>query len=120
NDFAISANFHLANKSDKFDLPIGIGYGFSNFKADLSTTEHLYAKGGILNIHVSPHFYFGKYIGMFVSLGYNKHLYNQVEAQESGGKIYTEADGATWDMGGVYFEFGIAGKFDLFNKSEKE
>ena len=116
-DAMVRANFHVANKNKKFDLPIGVGYGLSNFNGDLSATEYLRAKGGVLNVHVSPHFYFGKYIGMFLSLGYNKHLYNQVEAFD-GSKLYTEADGATWKMGGVYFEFGIAGRFHLFNKDE--
>lgn len=117
-DFMVRANFHLANSNDKFDLPIGIGYGVSSFNGDLSATEYLKARGGILNIHVSPHFYFGKHIGMFLSLGYNKHLYNKVEAFD-GSKLYTEADGATWNMGGVYFEFGIAGRLQaLFAKDE--
>ncbi|MFN8117640.1 MAG: hypothetical protein U0W65_16140 [Bacteroidia bacterium] len=118
-DVMVRANFHVANKNKKFDLPIGIGYGLSNFNGDLSSTEYLKAKGGILNVHVSPHFYFGNYIGMFLSLGYNKHLYNQVEAFD-GSKLYTEADGATWKMGGVYFEFGISGRFHLFNRGEEE
>ncbi len=117
-DVMVRANFHVANKNKKFDLPIGIGYGLSNFNGDLSSTEYLKAKGGILNVHVSPHFYFGNYIGMFLSLGYNKHLYNQVEAFD-GSKLYTEADGATWKMGGVYFEFGISGRFHLFNRGEE-
>ena len=117
-DVMVRANFHVANKNKKFDLPIGIGYGLSNFNGDLSSTEYLKAKGGILNVHVSPHFYFGNYIGMFFSLGYNKHLYNQVEAFD-GSKLYTEADGATWKMGGVYFEFGISGRFHLFNRGEE-
>jgi hypothetical protein len=117
NDMMIRANFHVANKNEKFDLPIGVGYGLSSFGGNLSDTEYLKAKGGILNIHVSPHFYFGKYIGMFVSLGYNKHLYNKVDAFD-GTKLYTEADGATWKMGGIYFEFGVAGHFHLFNKDK--
>jgi hypothetical protein len=117
-DIMVRANFHIANKSDKFDLPIGIGYGFSNFNGDLNSTQYIHAKGGILNIHVSPHLYFGKYIGMFLSVGYNKHLYNSVELKD-GAKYYSEADGATWKMGGVYFEFGISGRFHLFNKKDK-
>jgi len=117
-DMMVRANFHIANKNEKFDLPIGIGYGFSNFNGDLNSTQYIHAKGGILNIHVSPHLYFGKYIGMFLSLGYNKHLYNKVELKD-GAKYYSEADGATWKMGGVYFEFGIAGRFHLFNKNKE-
>ena len=116
-DLMVRANFHVANNNEKFDLPIGIGYGLSNFNGDLNSTQYLRAKGGILNIHVSPHFYFGDYIGMFLSLGYNKHLYNKVELKD-GNKYYSEADGATWNMSGIYFEFGIAGRFHLFNNGD--
>jgi hypothetical protein len=38
--------------------------------------------------------------------------------KDSGGKVWTNADGATWNMGGLYFEFGVAGRFDLFKKGE--
>jgi hypothetical protein len=116
-DFMGRVNFHLANKKDAFDLVIGAGYGFSNFKGPQSTTEYLNAKGGILNIHVTPHLYFGKYVGMFMGLSYNKHLFKQVEVFD-GSRLYTEADGATWKMGGVCFEFGITGHFHIFKKKE--
>lgn len=119
NDVLLRVNFHLANKNEKFDLPIGVGYGVSGMKANLTPPEHLYANGSVLNIHVSPHLYFGKYIGMFLSVGYNKHIYNNIELQDSAGKIYTDADGATWNMGGVYFEFGVSGRFHLFNKDSQ-
>ena len=116
-DVMLRANFHLANKSEKFDLVIGAGYGFSKFDGTYSSTQYINAKGGILNIHVTPHLYFGKYVGMFVGLGYNKHLFNSVEIKD-GSTFYTEADGATWKMGGVYLEFGVAGHFHLFKKKE--
>lgn len=115
NDFLVRANIHVANENEKFDLPIGVGFGFSNFKGDYTTTQYIYAKGPLLNIHVSPHFYFGKYVGMHLSVGYNKHMNNKVDINDNG-THYSEADGATWKMGGVYFEFGVSGKFDLFNK----
>ena len=118
NDMVFRVNFHLANKGDKFDLPIGVGYGLSSFGGNISEKESLKANGGILNVHVSPHIYFGKYVGMFLSVGYNKHLFNKMEMVDKYEKKWTEADGATWNMGGVYFEFGVAGKFDLFNKKE--
>lgn len=116
-DFMVRANFHLANKKDAFDLVIGAGYGVSNFKGPQSATQYINAKGGILNIHVTPHIYFGKYVGMFMGLSYNKHMYNQVEAYD-GSRLYTEADGATWKMGGLCFEFGVAGHFHIFNKKD--
>ncbi|CAN5479645.1 hypothetical protein BH10BAC1_BH10BAC1_00890 [soil metagenome] len=121
NDLLVRVSFHLANKNEKFDLPIGIGYGTSSFGGDISATEYLRTKGSVLNIHVSPHLYFGKYVGMFLSVGYNKHMLNRnIEMKDSSGKVWTNADGATWNMGGVYFEFGIAGRFDMFNKKDKE
>ena len=116
-DVMLRANLHLANKSEKFDLVIGAGYGYSKFNGTYSSTQYINAKGGILNIHVTPHMYFGKYVGMFVGLGYNKHLFNNVEIKD-GSTYYTEADGATWKMGGVYFEFGISGHFHIFKKKD--
>lgn len=116
-DFMFRGNFHLANKKDVFDLVIGAGYGFSKFDGPQSTTQYLNAKGGILNIHVTPHLYFGKYVGMFMGLSYNKHLFNKVDIYD-GTRYYTEADGATWKMGGVCFEFGVTGHFHIFKKKE--
>lgn len=116
-DILFRGNFHLANKSEKFDLVIGAGYGFSKFNGTYSSSQYINAKGGILNIHVTPHMYFGKYVGMFVGLGYNKHLFNKVDIK-NGSDYYTEADGATWKMGGVYFEFGVSGHFHIFKKKE--
>lgn len=116
-DFMVRGNFHLANKKDAFDLVIGAGYGVSNFKGPQGSGKYLNAKGGILNIHVTPHLYFGKYVGMFMGFSYNKHLFNQVEAFD-GATLYTEANGATWKMGGVCFEFGVTGHFHIFKKKE--
>jgi hypothetical protein len=118
-DVMARANFHVANNNEKFDLVIGLGYGMSSFGGDVSATEYMRAKGGIVNLHITPHLYFGKYVGMFLSLGYNKHmLNNNIEMKDSNGKLWTEADGATWNMGGVYFEFGVAGRFDIFSSKE--
>lgn len=116
-DFMVRANFHLANKKDPFDLVIGAGYGVSNFKGPQGSGKYLNANGGILNIHVTPHLYFGKYVGMFMGFSYNKHLFNKVEAYD-GTTLYTEANGATWKMGGLCFEFGVTGHFHIFKKKE--
>lgn len=120
NDIALMVNFHVANKNEKFDLPIGVGYGFSTFNADLTGNENLIAKGGIFRVHISPHIYFGKYIGMFFRLAYNKHLLNNnVELTDSNGKVYTQADGATWNMGGVEFNLGVAFRMHMINKDKE-
>lgn len=119
-DVALMVNFHVANKNDKFDLPIGIGYGYSSMNADLTGSQHLYAKGSVIRVHVSPHIYFGKYIGMFIRLAYNKHLLNNnVELRDANGEIYTQADGATWNMGGMEFNLGVAFKLALLGKKEE-
>ncbi len=54
-----------------------------------SSPQYLNAKGGIINIHVTPHLYFGKCIEMFLGLNYNKHLFDSIEI-EDGNKYYTE------------------------------
>lgn len=117
NDFGLDVNFHLANKKDKFDLPVGVAVGTTSLYAPASSTDYFKGKGMLLNIHVSPHIYFGKYIGMTATLGYNKHILNNIEVVTNN-RTYTEADGATWKMGGLYFEIGIAGRFDLFNRNK--
>ena len=114
------ANFHLINKKDKFDLIVGAGYGISSMKTNSGLLEIISAKGGIMRIHVTPHFYFGKYIGMFIRLAYNKHfLNNKLTLIDSNGKAWTQAQGATWNMGGVEFNMGVAFKLALFNKNEE-
>lgn len=120
NDICGMVDLHLANKKDKFDLVIGAGYGMSSMITPSTSSDKLSAKGGILRVQVAPHLYFGKYVGMFFRVAYNKHLLSKnIEMIDSGGKVYTEADGATWNMGGLEFNFGVAAKFDLFSKKEE-
>lgn len=119
-DICGMVNLHLANKKDKFDLLIGAGYGLSNFKTNTTTTESIRAAGGILRIHVTPKLYFGKYVGMFFRVAYNKHmLNNNLELTDSSGKLWTEADGATWNMGGLEFNLGVAMKLALLGGKEE-
>lgn len=115
NDIGLTLNFHLANKKDKFDLPIGVTLGTTSLYLPLSSTQSFSGNGTLINIHVSPHIYFSKYLGIFLSLGYNKHVLTNIKTID-GGKTYTQAEGATWKMGGVYFEFGIAGRFHSLNR----
>jgi hypothetical protein len=120
NDIAGMVNLHLANKKDKFDLIIGGGYGLSSMKTNSGTLESLSAKGGLIRVHVTPHLYFGKYVGMFLRLAYNKHLLsNNIEMIDANGKLYTEAEGATWNMGGIEFNFGVAFKLALLGSKEE-
>ncbi|MGZ3883231.1 MAG: hypothetical protein ACXVPQ_07100 [Bacteroidia bacterium] len=119
NDLCLMADLHLANKRDKFDLIIGAGYGLSTMKTPSTSTDQLSAKGGIFRIQVEPKLYFGKYVGMFFRIAYNKHFLNRsINIIDKAGRVYTEADGATWNMGGIEFNIGIAAKFDLFKKQE--
>lgn len=116
NDYMVMASFHLLNKKEKFDLPIGVGYGFSSMKAKLTPPKGLQASGSIIMVHVSPHFYFGKYIGMFLRVGYRQHLFGKMHVKDENGVSYNESQGAYWRMGGPFFEFGISGRFQLLNK----
>ncbi len=118
-DICAMVNIHLANKKDKFDLFIGGGYGISSMKTPSDLTESLVAKGGIFRVQVVPHLYFGKHIGMFFRVAYNKHLLsNNLTITESSGKVWTQADGATWNMGGPEFNLGVTFKIDVLKKSE--
>ena len=119
-DFCPMVDFHVANKKDKFDLVLGVGYGFSNMNTPNIGSESLKASGGLLRVQIAPHIYFGKYVGMFIRVAYNQHmLNNNIELIDSNGKVYTQADGATWNMAGVEFNFGVAAKFDIFKKKEE-
>lgn len=117
-DLCVAANLHLANKKDKFDLVIGAAYGLSTMHTSSVATDQLSAKGGIFRIQVEPKLYFGKYLGMFFRVAFNKHFLNHSIQIVDAGRTYTEADGATWNMGGLEFNLGIAAKFDLFKKKE--
>jgi hypothetical protein len=120
NDICGMVNIHLANKKDKFDLVVGAGYGISSMKTPSGTVESLVAKGGVFRVQVEPKIYFAKFIGMFVRLAYNKHLLNKnLTITESSGRVWTQADGATWNMGGLEFNFGVAFKWDLLKKKEE-
>jgi len=119
NDLCGMVNIHLANKKDKFDLVLGAGYGLSSMRTTANTTESFIAKGGILRVQVAPHLYFGKYVGMFFRVAYNKHLLNNnIQIVDGSGKSWSEADGATWNMGGIEFNIGVAFKMDLLKKKE--
>jgi hypothetical protein len=120
-DLCLMVNFHLANNNDKFDLPIGIGYGFSSMKTPETTVDRLVTKGNIIRFHVSPHLYFGKYVGMFFRVAYNKHLLSKnLQIRDGSGRVWTEADGATWNMGGLEFNLGVAFKIQVLDKEEKK
>ena len=56
---------------------------------------------------------------MFFRVAYNKHLLsNNLTITESSGKVWTQADGATWNMGGLEFNLGVTFKIDVLKKSE--
>lgn len=119
NDLCGMVNIHLANKKDKFDLVIGAGYGISSMKTPSNIPESLVAKGSMIRFQVEPKIYFAKFIGMFFRVAYNKHLLNNnLTITESSGKVWTQADGATWNMGGIEFNLGVSIKWDLLKKKE--
>lgn len=72
-------NFHLI-KTAKFDMPIGVTIGYSNFKYMSNDSLDSQAKDNGLNygIFLSPRFYFGQHIGLFFDLGYIGYNYPSV------------------------------------------
>lgn len=119
NDICGMVNIHLANKKDKFDLVIGAGYGLSSMKTPSGTSQSLVAKGSVIRVQVMPKIYFAEFIGMFFRVAYNKHLLNRnLTITESSGKVWSQADGATWNMGGLEFNLGVSVKLDVLGKKE--
>jgi hypothetical protein len=115
-DFLGCLNFHVANKNERFDLVVGAGYGYGSLMSDRYLVGHLHCTGGLINVHISPHIYFNKYLGMFASLGYNHYLFNQINLEDTNGVVYTQADGATWHLTGLYVELGIAVRLQVVTR----
>lgn len=78
-DGGVILNFHLI-KTAKFDMPIGVTIGYSNFKYMSNDSLDTQAKDNGLNygIFLSPRFYFGQHIGLFFDLGYIGYNYPSV------------------------------------------
>jgi len=78
-DAGLILNLHLI-KTNRFDMPIGISLGYSNFKLDSKDSLNSMATDNGINYGFAavPRFYFGEHIGLSINLGYTVHTYPSV------------------------------------------
>lgn len=120
-DMALRLSFYIGNKNNgKFNIPIGLSYGVTNFKYQPKGGGHIYADGNLINLHISPHFYPAKFFGFFFSIGLNVHSFQKIEYLDTDGTVYTHADNYYMSMYGIYFELGVAARLHLLPKLRKE
>ncbi|MES2140151.1 MAG: hypothetical protein V4511_10630 [Bacteroidota bacterium] len=70
-DAGLGLNLHLI-KTNRFDMPIGITLGYSNFMLDSKDSLNSIAKDNGFNYGFAavPRFYFGEHIGLSINAGY--------------------------------------------------
>jgi len=104
-DAGLVFNLHLL-KTKRFDLPIGLTIGYSNFELASKDSLSSMAKDNGFNYGFAavPHFYFGEHIGLSVSLGYMVYTYpsilfsnrNDANINDNTNRVFKlEADGAS-------------------------
>lgn len=78
-DAGIILNLHLI-KTRRFDMPIGLSLGYSNFKVDNKDALNSTAKANGLNYGFAavPRIYFGEHIGLSINLGYTVYTYPNI------------------------------------------
>lgn len=75
-DAGLILNFHFI-KTKRFDLPLSVTIGYSNFRYKANDAANSIAKDNGLNYGVAliPRIYFGDHIGIFFNLGYVGYNY---------------------------------------------
>lgn len=78
-DAGLALNLHLI-KTNRFDMPIGVTIGYSNFMIDSKDSLNSIAKDNGLNygVVVVPRFYFGEHIGLSINAGYMVYSYPSI------------------------------------------
>lgn len=75
-DAGLVFNLHLI-KTKRFDMPIGVTLGYSNFKLESKDSIQSMAKDNGLNYGFAavPRLYFGKHFGVSLNVGYMVYTY---------------------------------------------
>lgn len=124
-DVGAKFNYHLLN-SDKNDLMIGIGIGYSNMSwkfipTDVTNPFESESAGGsgvYWTIGVTDRIFFTDNIGILFNLNYRGYSYSNIEYEltSEANQILTAADAEysnklVFNMNGVHFGLGLAVKF---------
>ncbi len=75
-DAGLILNLHII-KTNRIDIPIGVTFGYSNFKMANNDSLQSMAKDNGINygFSVVPRIYFGSHIGLSLNLGYMAYTY---------------------------------------------
>jgi len=115
-DAGLVLNFHLI-KSRRFDMPISLSIGYSNFKFMANDANDGIAKdnGMFYGIGLVPRIYFGDHIGMFFNLGYAGYNYPSVQFSDKNNSNINTKDDKDWKYklkgNGANIGIGLIGKF---------
>lgn len=119
-DFGVRVNYHLLN-SDKNDLMIGFGLGFSSINWDFNTAsssllENYSGSGGYWTIGITDRIFFSNHIGILFNLSYKNYNYSNLDGDfSSEGQALVNSLGSfkqefDWKLNGVNVGFGLAFK----------
>jgi hypothetical protein len=107
-DADMMVNFHLI-KTDKFDMPIVVTAGFSNYRLAENDALHNVRKDNGINygLSLNPRIYFNDYVGMYFVFGYGGFNYSNLTYSNDrakninpvGTKITLRGDGTNLGMG---------------------
>lgn len=121
-DFGFKMNYHLLS-SDKNDLFIGLGVGFSSMSIDYVTSANQFIDGvsgsGIyFSFGLTDRIFFSDNFGILFNLGYRGYNYSKLTADFSSeaDQLFTSAgidysQNFNWKFNGVHIGTGIAIKF---------
>ena len=121
-EFGIRSNYHLLN-SDKNDLMIGVGLGFSgmNWEAEPIAGQFIdsYSGSGIYwTVGVTDRIFFSEHIGILFNVAYRGYFYSALETKLTAeGEAFFEAANVDftqeidWTFSGFTVGTGLAVKF---------
>ena len=118
-DFGVNVNFHLV-KSKRFDMPICLTLGYSNFKysennpdTDISSYDNSGAVAKDNGLHygilLMPKIYFGKeqHIGLAFHVGYLGSSYPSLQLSDASDSNINDNNNAKYKLKGNGFNIGI-------------
>ena len=113
-DAAFVANFHLV-KSRRFDMPVSLTLGYSNFRYWSNDPFDSQAKDNGLSfgLGLTPRIYFGNHIGMYFNLGYAGYSYPSVLFSNDADSNVNDENNWLYKLkgNGVNIGIGMIGKF---------
>lgn len=121
-DLGLNFNYHLLS-SDKNDLFVGLGVGFSSMSIDYVTSSFQFidgvsGSGMYYSIGLTDRIFFSDHVGILFNLSYRGYNYSSLEANYSSeaeqlfstaGVSYSQ--NFEWKFNGVHIGTGLAFKF---------